>query len=56
MAGYYYRQLDREKRGVYDAMLAGMGGPGPGSRGARLDGPELSEIYSGGKLETPRLV
>ena len=24
MAGYYYRQLDREKRGVYDAMLAGM--------------------------------
>ena len=25
MAGYYYRQLDREKRGVYDAMLAGIG-------------------------------
>ena len=32
MAGYYYRQLDREKRGVYDAMLAGMEALAPGIR------------------------
>ena len=24
MAGYYYRQLDREKRAVYDAMRTGI--------------------------------
>ena len=45
MAGYYYRQLDREKRGVYDAMLAGMEALAPGIRVPRLDGPELSDIY-----------
>lgn len=31
MAGYYYRQLDREKRAVYDAMRTGMEALAPGS-------------------------
>ena len=53
MAGYYYRQLDREKRGVYDAMLAGMEALAPGIRVPRLDGPELSDIYLRLKLDTP---
>ena len=51
MAGYYYRQLDREKRGVYDAMLAGMEALAPGIRVPRLDGPELSDIYLRLKLD-----
>ena len=55
MAGYYYRQLDREKRGVYDAMLAGMEALAPGIRVPRLDGPELSDIYLRLKLDTPLL-
>lgn len=55
MAGYYYRQLDREKRGVYDAMLAGMEALTPGIRVPRLDGPELSDIYLRLKLDTPLL-
>ena len=32
MAGYYYRQLDREKRAVYDAMRTGMEALAPGIR------------------------
>ena len=55
MAGYYYCQLDREKRGVYDAMLAGMEALAPGIRVPRLDGPELSDIYLRLKLDTPLL-
>ena len=55
MSGYYYRQLDREKRGVYDAMLAGMEALAPAIRVPRLDGPELSDIYLRLKLDTPLL-
>ena len=55
MAGYYYRQLDREKRAVYDAMRTGMEALAPGIRVPRLDGPELSDIYLRLKLDTPLL-
>ena len=45
MAGYYYRQLDREKRAVYDAMRTGMEALAPGIRVPKLTGQELSDIY-----------
>ena len=55
MAGYYYRQLDREKRAVYDAMRTGMEALAPGIRVPKLTGQELSDIYLRLKLDTPLL-
>lgn len=55
MAGYYYRQLDREKRAVYDAMQTGMEALAPGIRVPKLTGQELSDIYLRLKLDTPLL-
>ena len=49
MAGYYYRQLDREKRAVYDAMRTGMEALAPGVRVPKLTGQERL------KLDTPLL-
>ena len=44
MAGWYYRQLDRSGREVYDGMRAGFAALAPAIRLPRLEGERLSEI------------
>ena len=55
MAGWYYRQLDRSGREVYDGMRAGFAALAPAIRLPRLEGERLSEIYLRLKLDEPLL-
>ncbi len=55
MTGWYYRQLDREKRSIYELMRGGMEALAPVIRLPRCDGETLSELYLRLKLDTPLL-
>ena len=54
MAGWYYRQLDRSGREVYDGMRAGFAALAPAIRLPRLEGSAV-EIYLRLKLDEPLL-
>ena len=55
MAGYYYRQLNKEQRMAYDAMCAGFQTLAPAIRVPRLDNAEMSDVYQRLKLDEPRI-
>lgn len=55
MTGWYYKQLDREKRSIYELMRGGMEALAPVIRLPRFDGETLSELYLRLKLDTPLL-
>ena len=55
MAGFYYRQLNKEQRMAYDAMYAGFQALAPAIRVPRLDNAALSDVYQRLKLDEPRI-
>ena len=55
MAGYYYRQLDREGRSAYEAMRTGFDRLAPSIRVPRLENKALGEAYQCLKLDEPLL-
>ena len=55
MAGYYYRQLNKEQRMAYDAMCAGFQTLAPAIRVPRLDNAAMSDVYQRLKLDEPRI-
>lgn len=55
MAGFYYRQLNKEQRMAYDAMRVGFEALAPAIRVPRLDNAVLSDVYQRLKLDEPRI-
>lgn len=55
MAGFYYKQLNKEQRMAYDAMCTGFLALASAIRVPRLDNAVLSDVYQRLKLDEPRI-
>ncbi len=55
MAGFYYKQLNKEQRMAYDAMCTGFLALASAIRVPRLDNAVLSDIYQRLKMDEPRI-
>ena len=55
VAGYYYNQLNKAEKAVYDALKAGMNDLQPSIRIPRLENGRLPEIFTRLKLDEPLL-
>lgn len=55
MAGFYYQQLNKERRMAYDAMCTGFQALASAIRVPRLENAVLSDIYQRLKLDEPRI-
>ena len=55
MAGYYYNQLNKAEKAVYDTLKAGMNDLQPSIRIPRLENGQLLEVFTRLKLDEPLL-